>query len=27
MIVDGDQWSGRAGMGRYIHRKPFDHLI
>jgi len=22
LIVDGDQWLGRAGMGRFLHRKP-----
>jgi dihydropyrimidinase len=22
MIVDGDQWLGRAGMGRFLHRNP-----
>jgi dihydropyrimidinase len=22
MIVDGDQWLGKAGMGRYLHRTP-----
>jgi len=27
LIVDGDQWHGHAGMGRYIHRKPFENLI
>jgi dihydropyrimidinase len=27
LIVDGDQWHGRAGMGRFIHRKPFENLI
>src|SRR5574340_17585 len=27
LIVDGDVWSGKAGMGRFIHRKSFDSLI
>ncbi|HWR65917.1 MAG TPA: dihydropyrimidinase [Bellilinea sp.] len=27
LIVDGDQWHGRAGMGRFLHRKPFENLI
>ncbi len=27
LIVDGDQWHGQAGMGRFIHRKTFEHLI
>jgi dihydropyrimidinase len=22
LIVDGDQWLGKAGMGRFLHRKP-----
>ena len=22
LIVDGDQWLGKAGMGRYIDRNP-----
>lgn len=27
LIVDGDDWHGKAGMGHFIHRKPFDTLI
>lgn len=27
LIVDGETWNGKAGMGRFIHRKPFDTLI
>ncbi len=27
LIVDGEIWNGKAGMGRFIHRKPFDGLI
>ncbi|MHB8932603.1 MAG: dihydropyrimidinase [Bellilinea sp.] len=27
LIVDGDSWHGYAGMGEFIYRKPFEHLI
>ena len=27
MIVDGDQWLGKAGMGRYLHRQPFAPVL
>ena len=27
VIVDGEQWLGRAGMGRFLHRKPFAQVI
>jgi len=27
LIVDGSEWFGRPGMGQFIHRKPFEHLI
>lgn len=27
VIVDGDSWHGYAGMGEFIYRKPFEHLI
>lgn len=26
LIVDGDQWLGEAGMGRFLHRKPGTNL-
>lgn len=27
LIVDGETWHGRPGMGKFIHRKPFESLI
>jgi len=27
LIVDEGQWHGKAGMGQFIHRKPFEDLI
>lgn len=27
LIVDGDRWLGRPGMGEYIHRKPFAEVL
>jgi dihydropyrimidinase len=27
LIVDGDQWLGKAGMGKFIHRKPGAPVI
>ncbi|MHB8113237.1 MAG: dihydropyrimidinase, partial [Bellilinea sp.] len=27
LIVDGKDWHGQAGSGKFIHRKPFEHLI
>ncbi|MEN6522267.1 MAG: dihydropyrimidinase [Anaerolineaceae bacterium] len=27
LIVDGDTWSGKAGSGRFIHRKPFGMIL
>jgi dihydropyrimidinase len=27
MIVDGDQWFGRPGMGNYLHRQPFALVL
>jgi dihydropyrimidinase len=27
MIVDGDRWLGRAGMGRFIYRKPSSKVL
>lgn len=27
MIVDGDNWLGRAGMGQFLYRKPFAPVI
>ena len=27
LIVDGDSWLGKAGSGRFIHRKPFEVFL
>jgi dihydropyrimidinase len=27
LIVDGDQWLGKAGMGRFLHRKPGAEVL
>jgi len=27
LLVDGDRWLGRPGMGQYVHRKPFAMVI
>lgn len=27
LIVDGDHWLGRPGMGNYLHRKPFAPVL
>ena len=27
LIVDGQNWLGKAGQGKFIHRKPFENLI
>jgi dihydropyrimidinase len=27
LIVDGERWLGRAGMGQFIHRKPFAEVL
>ena len=27
LIVDGKEWHGQAGSGKFVHRKPFEHLI
>lgn len=27
LIVDGDQWLGRPGMGNYVYRKPFAPVL
>ena len=27
LIVDGKEWHGQAGSGKFVHRKTFEHLI
>jgi dihydropyrimidinase len=27
LLVDGDRWHGKPGMGQYVHRKPFAMVI
>jgi dihydropyrimidinase len=27
LIVDGERWLGRAGMGKFLHRQPFAPVL
>jgi dihydroorotase-like cyclic amidohydrolase len=27
LIVDGDQWLGKAGMGKFLHRQPTAEVL
>jgi dihydropyrimidinase len=27
LIVDGENWFGQAGSGKFIHRQPFNSIL